>query len=131
MKAYLVLVTAPDPAVNPVAPGAVNVPVAGHFWTLAPGNNVLGREPAPDVAIALPWISVSRRHAEIELFANSLWEITDHSRNGTYVNGQPLPKATLSPLNDGDRIRIGDAELVFCFHLDPTAAAPVSEDDVL
>ena len=131
MNAYLTLVLIPDPAASTIAPGTVNVPAVGQVWTLLPANNVVGRDPTPDVLVVLPWINVSRRHAEIELFENNLWEIVDRqSRNGTYVNGQLLEKGNLTPLLNGDRIRIGDIELVFSSHLDPVlppdAVTPVA-----
>lgn len=128
MNAYLVTVAIPDPATQPPVSGAASIPDVGHYWVLQ-AMNIVGREAAPDVAIVLPWITVSRRHAEIELFANGLWELVDRaSRNGTFVNGQLVFKGALTPLNDGDRIRIGDCELVFCFHLDPMAPPPESDN---
>ena len=127
--AYLVLVSAPPSSSTfGLVPNTVHVPVVGQSWTLLPGKNLVGRELGPDVTVVLPWTYVSRRHAQIELFAQGMWEIEDQSRNGTEVNGQKLQPNALSPLNDGDRIRIGDIELVFCFHVDPVASVPTIDD---
>lgn len=51
----------------------------------------------------------SRLHCCIE-FKNNAWHITDlNSRNGTYVNGVQV---TETPLQAGDRVRVGDTVLV-------------------
>lgn len=128
--AYLVIVSAPPSTPLLLAPNTLNVPGVGQSWTLLPGKNVVGRELGPDVTVVLPWKNVSRRHAQIELFAQGMWEIEDQSRNGTEVNGQKLQPNALSPLSDGDRIRIGAVELVFCFHLDPLDSIPTIDDQV-
>ena len=53
---------------------------------------------------------VSRHHAEIRSSRKKI-EIQDlESTNGTLVNGVPIES---SPLQLGDRIRIGDVEMVF------------------
>jgi len=74
---------------------------------LDPGENVIGRERG-----AVVWIDhdlVSRRHARISV-AGDVVKIEDlGSKNGTYVGGRRIRKATL--LADGDVIRIGPAEL--------------------
>lgn len=54
---------------------------------------------------------LSRKHAEIHA-SNGGWILKDcGSANGTFVNGDRVVKER--PLNSGDRIRIGDTELVF------------------
>jgi DNA-binding winged helix-turn-helix (wHTH) protein len=79
---------------------------------LAPGDNVIGR----DAACAV-WIDaggVSRRHACVRIPAGGDGEITIedlHSTNGTYVGGTRVTGRR--PLDNGDRVRIGDATLTF------------------
>lgn len=54
---------------------------------------------------------LSRRHAEI-VFAEGAWQIRDcGSVNGTLLNGRKLTAP--SPLTPGDRIGLGDSEVVF------------------
>ena len=46
---------------------------------------------------------LSRRHATMDLHDGRAW-ITDWSTNGTWVNGERLPKSEISLLADGDHI---------------------------
>lgn len=55
---------------------------------------------------------VSRQHAKVVLRGEGAYVEDMSSRNGVRVNGQPVKGPT--PLTDGDRIRIGTQELVFC-----------------
>lgn len=67
---------------------------------------VLGRSPQSDVCIDLE--SVSRQHAHIEVTRGGEVRILDlGSRNGTFVNGEPVVGERL--LRDGDKIQIGTA----------------------
>lgn len=65
------------------------------------GVTLIGRSPDCQVTIEDPL--VSRQHARVEDMK---------SRNGVKVNGQPIKEPTL--IKDGDRLRIGTQELVFC-----------------
>ena len=81
--------------------------------TLAPGQNryTLGRDPAND--LALHWDQeVSRAHAELE-YVGGQWAVADDglSRNGTFVNGQPIHGRRR--LRDGDCLRLGQTVIVF------------------
>ncbi len=52
---------------------------------------------------------MSRRHARISLGADHHYFIKDlRSQNGTFVNGEQVTDACLA---DGDRIKIGEANL--------------------
>ena len=84
---------------------------------------VIGR--APDCQIALDpfkFITVSRRHAQIEL-VNDTWHIKDlGTTNGTLVNDMPI--ASSKKLEAGDRISLGSQGPEFTFEyleLDRTA----------
>jgi hypothetical protein len=55
---------------------------------------------------------VSRHHARIVLEGDRAVVYDLNSRNGVKVNGQPIKDPT--ELTDGDRLRIGTQELVFC-----------------
>ncbi|MGB6057438.1 MAG: BTAD domain-containing putative transcriptional regulator [Microthrixaceae bacterium] len=67
-----------------------------------------------DRDIVLPDDRVSRHHAELRRTGANYRVIDVGSANGTLVNGAP---ADGSDLSDGDRIRLGDTELVF--HTEP------------
>ncbi len=63
-----------------------------------------------NVDLTIPDRLSSRFHCSIE-FKNNAWYISDlKSRNGTFVNGERIQEAQLSP---GDRIRIGETVLLF------------------
>ncbi|WP_153556767.1 SpoIIE family protein phosphatase [Roseimaritima sediminicola] len=87
-----------------------------------PETAIIGRHPECDVILTVG--AVSRHHAKIfrrdaEYFLEDL-----QSRNGTFVNGKLV--STTHPLEEGDRIRICEVELVF--HRDsPPAFNPSSE----
>ena len=66
---------------------------------------------ASDCTIPIKDRYLSRKHAEIA-FANGDWVLRDcGSANGTFLNGTRLDYER--PLRTGDRIRIGDTEIVF------------------
>lgn len=77
---------------------------------------VVGRD--PNCELPLPTLTISRRHCRIDC-EGERYLLTDlGSTNGTLLNGAPVGRAEL---HAGDRIRIGDVELVF------QASAPTSE----
>lgn len=66
---------------------------------------------AADCTIPIKDRYLSRRHAEI-LRMGSGWVLKDcGSANGTYLNGERVENSLL--LKSGDRIRLGDTEIVF------------------
>ena len=69
---------------------------------------VLGRSPQCDVHIDQE--GVSRRHAMLERTVEGAVQIVDlDSRNGTFVNGEPVSRETL---RDGDKIQIGGTTIL-------------------
>lgn len=78
-------------------------------FDLPQGETVLGRSPECQVTIDDPL--VSREHAKILVHGDEVICRDLGSRNGSKVNGVPLRGEI--PLNDGDRIRIGNQEIVF------------------
>lgn len=76
--------------------GAGRAPV-----TIEETRAVLGR--SEECEIYLEGETVSRAHCEIRRLGG-VFLITDHSRNGTYVNGRRIKECRLG---DGDLIRIG------------------------
>ena len=66
---------------------------------------------ASDCTIPIKDRYLSRRHAEI-IAGDGLWILKDlGSANGTYVNGSRVERDL--PLKAGDRIRLGDTEILF------------------
>ena len=92
---------------------AINGPWAGRLFRLNPKGTVLGRDARSE--IILDDDAVSNLHAKVRAEG----EEDDHpkfyiqdlaSTNGTLVNGEAITKC---PLNDGDRIVVGQTTLVF------------------
>ncbi len=76
-------------------------------WTLTSDRLTIGRDPMSDVAIDDP--RVSRHHAEL-VHDDGGWSLADSgSANGTFLNGARVSATAVHP---GDRIRVGDTELV-------------------
>lgn len=79
-------------------------------FDLPRGATVIGRSSDCHVTIEDPL--VSRQHARIVLEDDVATVYDLGSRNGVKVNGAPIRQPT--ELTDGDRLRIGTQELVFC-----------------
>ena len=96
-------------------------PDAGRTANVSGDQFVLGREGSTN--LVLRDAKASRRHASIRVLPDGRAELTDlGSRNGTFVNGQPLQGSTV--LNGGEEIRIGDTTLRAVVEQVQTAAAP-------
>jgi predicted component of type VI protein secretion system len=74
------------------------------------GVTTIGR--SVDCHVTLDDPLVSRRHARIVLGADRAVVEDTGSRNGVVVNGTPI--RSLTRLHDGDRVRVGTQEFVFC-----------------
>ncbi len=74
------------------------------------GTTFIGRSPDCQVTIEDPL--VSRQHARITIDDEGARIEDLKSRNGVKVNGQPV--RGIVRLKDGDRLRIGTQEIVFC-----------------
>ena len=73
----------------------------------------IGRASDNDWILPDPERYVSGHHATIEYRDGGYW-LTDTSSNGTYVNEETAPISDVGPqaLKDGDRLRIGDYEVI-------------------
>lgn len=79
-------------------------------YKLGGGVQTIGR--SADCSIPIRDRYLSRRHAELHAAQNGGWIVRDlGSANGTYVNGHRLARDYL--LRSGDRIRLGDTEIVY------------------
>jgi serine phosphatase RsbU (regulator of sigma subunit)/pSer/pThr/pTyr-binding forkhead associated (FHA) protein len=94
----------------PRAEVTVYSPLFSPFRHQLEGQSVsIGR--ASDCSIPIKDRYLSRKHAEI-VAAQGHWVLKDcGSANGTYLNGVRVERD--HPLRGGDRIRLGDTELVF------------------
>src|SRR6187401_84341 len=89
-------------------------------FDLPRGATILGRSSDCHVTIEDPL--VSRHHARIVLDGDRAVLYDLNSRNGVKLNGHAIKEPT--ELKDGDRLRIGTQELVFCrVEAAPNAAA--------
>jgi DNA-binding NtrC family response regulator len=89
---------------------ATPVASAPRAFVLEGRAAVLGREP-PAGGWVIAQSAVSRVHASLEIGADDAVSVRDlGSRNGTFVNGEPVKSARLAP---GDVVRIGDALFTF------------------
>lgn len=91
-------------------------------WPLAQsGEAVIGRDPECDVYLADR--QVSRKHATIRREGDR-WVLEDHgSKNGTWMNGAPVPADRPIGLGDGDEVSI--AARYKMFFVDADATAPI------
>ena len=90
-------------------------------WVLSQAVYILGRDLACD--ICLPCRLVSRRHARLFHMTNGFFIEDLGSKNGTYINGEPITQA--KPLYDGDVLQIGTTYR-FSF-VDKEETAPVTQ----
>lgn len=76
-------------------------------------GGTIGRAPDNDWILPDPKRLVSGHHCEIEYRSGAYW-LTDTSTNGVYVNDADDPVSESGPvaLKDGDRLRMGDYEIV-------------------
>lgn len=64
--------------------------------------------------IALGDRTLSPVHARFIRMGTGTYGIEDlRSANGTFLNGQALPLGAIYPLQDGDRLALGDVVLIF------------------
>lgn len=70
----------------------------------------IGRDPDNDVVVDNKL--ASRHHAIIQKIKNAYFIKDDNSTNGTLVNGVRIPKEKYVKLNGGDKITIGNSNLV-------------------
>ena len=72
-------------------------------------ENVIGRSSRCDVVVKFP--TVSHNHAVLTRYDDGSWTVSDaDSKNGTFVNGQPVD---ICPLYEGDEISVGGVTLSF------------------
>jgi len=84
----------------------------GRVYEIRKESLSIGRSRESD--IFLEDLAVSRLHASVVNMGNGNYALKDEgSANGTKVNGQLVNKFQTYPLQDGDRIQLGQTVLVF------------------
>ena len=83
--------------------------LAGSRFLLNSGVSTLGRHPKSD--LFFDDITVSRRHAEVNISSDRASVRDVGSLNGTYVNMNQIEDET--PITPGDTLQIGKFKLVF------------------
>ena len=92
-------------------------PSAGNSFNLNICPVSVGREVTQDVQ--LMDLEVSRKHFVVQRRGSKYTAVAQpNAKNGMMVNEKTVPEAELA---DGDRIRVGDTELVFVASDDPAA----------
>jgi pSer/pThr/pTyr-binding forkhead associated (FHA) protein len=98
---------------------------APRVYSVTEEKITIGR--SSSCAIPIPDRFLSRQHAEI-VRIDGKWFVADSgSVNGTYLNGNRLTERTL--LQPGDRITIGDNEIVVVTHEGPAVSAVMMPND--
>ena len=84
----------------------------GRVYQMQKDTLSIGRSRESD--IFLEDLAVSRLHASIINLGNNNYALRDEgSANGTKVNGLQVPKYQPQPLQEGDKIQLGQTVLVF------------------
>jgi hypothetical protein len=84
----------------------------GRVYEVRKDSLSIGRSRESD--IFLEDLAVSRLHASIVNMGNGNYGLKDEgSANGTKINGQLVPKNQMYPLQEGDKIQLGQTVLVF------------------
>src|SRR5213594_1138882 len=92
---------------------------AGEVFHLTADAFSIGRDEEASFSIDDPW--VSRRHCALT-FENGEYRLEDlRSNNGTTANGEATAGKRI--LRDGDRIGVGDTELLFRTEADPAGGS--------
>ncbi len=86
-------------------------------FVLRSGATVVGRD--EEAGIFIPNLSLSRRHARIDVADDSVTVTDLKSKNGTFINDAPIGTRPLIP---GDKLRCGQA--VFTYLDDATLRSP-------
>ncbi|MCU1527424.1 MAG: hypothetical protein JWP75_1187, partial [Frondihabitans sp.] len=119
--ASIQLATETSAALGPSSGAVLRVvegPDAGRKFPLQLGTAYLGRQPGLEVSLTDPL--VSKQHARLDVFRDSVRIVDLNSANGVEVDGEPLTRVDLS---DGGRATLGDSVVEIRITNGPGAAA--------
>ena len=99
-----------------LAPSGARFPLTGGEISIGRAHARDGWIPTIDLSVEQYGDTVSRQHVTLvrrgmQWFAQ---ESAEGTANGTYLNGQRITTREQSVLRDGDLLRLGWVELVFC-----------------
>ena len=83
-------------------------------------GGAIGRAPGNDLVLDDPGKSISRLHARIEYRDEAFW-LVDVGSNPSLVNDRPVGAGRSVQLEDGDRVTIGDYQLLASVESEATA----------
>ncbi|HXR65101.1 MAG TPA: FHA domain-containing protein [Ktedonobacteraceae bacterium] len=81
-------------------------------FVLEKAEFAIGRAPSSDILLSKDKLT-SRRHATIHYDHGTYFLTDERSANGTFVNGQQLEEKAPYKLQNGDRVAIGEYEMIF------------------
>jgi adenylate cyclase len=111
------------PAMLVVAPDCAEERSTPVYDWLVVGRECAGVDDKHRLLIDDP--AISRTHLELRLdFESDQAWLTDHSTNGTRLNGQRIERSVSVRIKPGDRVRLGGAELQFRSRRFAAAAGP-------
>ena len=87
-------------------------------------NAVIGRGSDSDWMLPDPERHLSKQHCRVE-FRGDRYYLVDTSKNGVFINEsiEPLRQGNMAELQDGDRLTLGDYELLVSIGAEPRRAA--------
>jgi pSer/pThr/pTyr-binding forkhead associated (FHA) protein len=95
---------------------------AGRRWSIEADSLIVGRDTTCDLVLAER--QISRQHVRIKRVAEVYYIEDLDSKNGTWVNNQPLKGERV--LKDGDEINLG--QVVKIAYSESEATAPITSD---
>jgi type VI secretion system FHA domain protein len=88
-------------------------------------GGAIGRAPGNDLVLDDPGKYISRLHARVEHRDDAFW-LVDVGSNPSLVNDRPVGAGRSVQLEDGDRVTIGDYQLLASVESEATAFMPVA-----
>jgi type VI secretion system FHA domain protein len=88
-------------------------------------GGAIGRAPGNDLVLDDPGKYISRLHARVEYRDETFW-LVDVGSNPSLVNDRPVGAGRSVQLEDGDRVTIGDYQLLASVESEATAFMPVA-----
>ncbi|MDG1484071.1 MAG: FHA domain-containing protein [Myxococcota bacterium] len=92
------------------------------YYRVSGSTFTIGGAPTADLCIDIP--QISSHHATIKLFKLGTVYITDHSLNGTYLDGRRLKKGERTQVSPGQRIGLSQQLIVELWQPDTDPAPP-------